>query len=162
MPVNLENSAVATGLEKVSFHSNLKERQCQRMLKVSEVTQSCPTLCDPMDCSLPGSSVHGIFQARVLEWVAISFWSGLPFPSPGDLPDPGIEPRSPALQADALPSEPPGKPEQQISTPVPWVKLRNLGFKHPPRGFQWTLIREHHSPPSLGLGIILSSEVSNW
>ena len=38
-----------------------------------EVTQSCPTLCDPMDCSLPGSSVHGIFQARVLEWVAISF-----------------------------------------------------------------------------------------
>ena len=38
-----------------------------------EVTQSCPTLCDPMDCSLPGSSVHEIFQARVLEWVAISF-----------------------------------------------------------------------------------------
>ena len=39
----------------------------------SEVTQSCQTLCDPMDCSLPGSSVPGIFQARVLEWVAISF-----------------------------------------------------------------------------------------
>ena len=39
----------------------------------SEVTQSYPTLCDPMDCSLPGSSIHGIFQARVLEWVAISF-----------------------------------------------------------------------------------------
>ena len=39
----------------------------------SEVAQSCPTLCDPMDCSLPGSSVHGIFQARVLEWVATSF-----------------------------------------------------------------------------------------
>ena len=39
----------------------------------SEVAQSCPTLSDPMDCSLPGSSVHGIFQARVLEWVAISF-----------------------------------------------------------------------------------------
>ena len=38
------------------------------------------------------------------------YWSGLPFPSPGDLPDPGIEPRSPALQADTLPSEPPGKP----------------------------------------------------
>ena len=38
----------------------------------SEVTQSCPTLCDLMDCSLPGSSVHGIFQARILEWVAIS------------------------------------------------------------------------------------------
>ena len=39
----------------------------------SEVAQSCPTLCDPMDCTLPGSSVHGIFQARVLEWGAISF-----------------------------------------------------------------------------------------
>ena len=42
----------------------------------SEVTQSCPTLCDPMDCSLPGSSLHGILQARVLEWVAISFSRG--------------------------------------------------------------------------------------
>ena len=42
----------------------------------SEVTQSCPTLCDPMDCSLLGSSVYGIFQARVLEWVAISFSRG--------------------------------------------------------------------------------------
>ena len=42
----------------------------------SEVTQSCPTLCDPMDCNLPGSSVHGIFQARILEWVAISFSRG--------------------------------------------------------------------------------------
>ena len=42
----------------------------------SEVTQSCPTLSDPMDCSLPGSSVHGIFQARVLEWGAIAFSAG--------------------------------------------------------------------------------------
>ena len=42
----------------------------------SEVTQSCPTLCDPMDCGLPGSSDHGIFQARILEWVAISFSRG--------------------------------------------------------------------------------------
>ena len=70
---------------------------------VCEVTQSYPTLCDPMDCSLPGSLVRGIFQARVLEWVAISF-------SRGDLPNPGIKPRSPTLQADALASEPPGKP----------------------------------------------------
>ena len=45
-------------------------------LKRSEVAQSCLTLCDPMDCSLPGSSVHGIFQARELEWVAISFSRG--------------------------------------------------------------------------------------
>ena len=64
----------------------------------SEVTQSCPTLCDPMDCSLPGSSIHGIFQAIVLEWIAISFSRGSP--------DPGIEPGSPVLEADSLPSEP--------------------------------------------------------
>ena len=44
--------------------------------KESEVAQSCPTLCNPMDCKLPGSSVHGILQARILEWVAISFSKG--------------------------------------------------------------------------------------
>ena len=48
--------------------------------KESEVTQSCPTLYDPMNCSLPGFSVHGIFQARVLEWVAISFSRGSSWP----------------------------------------------------------------------------------
>ena len=47
--------------------------QCMKVKRESEVSQSCLTLSDPMDCSLPGSSVHGIFQARVLEWVAISF-----------------------------------------------------------------------------------------
>ena len=148
--------------------------------------QSCPTLCDPMDCSLSGSSVHGIFQGRILEWVVMlssrgftdpgielsssatlesqagtlllshqgspkwgytsnfyfltfkkslshvrlfatpwtvayqaspsmgfsrqEYWSGLPFPSPGDLLNPGIEPGSPALEADALTSEPLGSP----------------------------------------------------
>ena len=66
------------------------------------VTQSRPSLCDPMDCSPPGSSVHGILQVRILEWVAIPF--------SGYLPNPGIKPRSSALQADSLPSEPPGKP----------------------------------------------------
>ena len=66
------------------------------------VTQLCPTLCDPMDSSLPGSSVHGISRQ--------GYWSGLPFLSPGDLPDPGIEPESPAMQADALLSELLGKP----------------------------------------------------
>ena len=49
---------------------------CLDGMCVCEVAQSCPTLCDPMDCSLTGSSVHGIFQARVLEWVAISFSRG--------------------------------------------------------------------------------------
>ena len=52
--------------------------------------QSCPTLCDPMECSPPGSSVHGILQVRILEWVA-------KIPSLGDLPDPEIELASPAL-----------------------------------------------------------------
>ena len=47
--------------------------QCMKGKSESEVTQSCPTLSEPMDCSLPGSSVHGILQARVLEWVAIAF-----------------------------------------------------------------------------------------
>ena len=56
-----------------------------------------------MECVPPGSRVHGILQARILEWVAIPF--------SGDLPGLGIEPTSPALQADALPSEPPGKPD---------------------------------------------------
>ena len=102
-----------------------------------KVTQSCPTLCNPMDYT-----VHGILQARILEWVAFPFsrgsseprdwtqvsrteggfftswasreaqeyWSGQPIPSPGDLPDPGIEPGSPALQADSLPTELLGKP----------------------------------------------------
>ena len=56
--------------------------------------------CDLMDCSLLGSSVHGIPRQE--------YWSGLPFPSPGDLLDPGIESVSPALQADSLPTEPLG------------------------------------------------------
>ena len=47
--------------------------QFMKVKSESEVAQSCPTLCDPMDCSLPGSSIHGIFQARVLEWGAIAF-----------------------------------------------------------------------------------------
>ena len=86
------------------------------------VTQSCLTLCNPVDCILTGSCVHGIFQARILEWVAISFsrgssqardqawfshigspsmgfyrqeyWSGLPCPPPGDPPGLGMEPTS--------------------------------------------------------------------
>ena len=49
--------------------------QCMKVKKESEVTQSCPTVSNPVDCSLPDSSVHGIFQARVLEWVAIAFSS---------------------------------------------------------------------------------------
>ena len=65
--------------------------------------QLCLTLCDPMDYSPPGPSVHGILQARILEWVAM--------PSSRGSPQPGIESGSPTLQADPLQSEPPGKPQ---------------------------------------------------
>ena len=68
------------------------------------VFQLCLTLCHPMDCSLPGSSVHGSLRQE--------YCSGLPFPSPGDCPDPGIEPAppaSPASQVDPLLTEPSGK-----------------------------------------------------
>ena len=102
------------------------------------VAQSCPILCDPMDCSLPGSSVHGISLCvcvcvcvrylfshvwlfatprNVAHQAPLSmglprqeYWSESPFPSPGDLPNPGIKPRSLTLQADSLLSEPPEKP----------------------------------------------------
>ena len=58
--------------------------------------------CDSMDCSLPASSVHGTFIQE--------YWSGLPFPSPGDLPNPGIELGSPALAGEFFTTMPPGKP----------------------------------------------------
>ena len=70
---------------------------------ICAVARLCPTLCNPMDCSPPGSSVHVILQARILDWVAMPSFRG-------SLPNPGIKPRSPALQVDSLPSEPPGKP----------------------------------------------------
>ena len=63
-----------------------------------KVTQLCPAVCNPMDYT-----VHGILRPE--------YWSGQPFPSPGDLPNPGIKPRSPALQGDYLPSQLPGKPK---------------------------------------------------
>ena len=87
------------------------------------------TLCDPLDYSLPGSSVHGILQARILEWDTSS----------GDLPYPGIEPGSPELQVYSLPSEPPGKQDicsmylfyvtrgdhrEDSSCPPVWLSLR--------------------------------------
>ena len=73
------------------------------------VTKSCLTLATPWTvCNPPGSFVHGISQARILEWIVI--------PSPGDLPNPGVKLKSPALQADSLLSEPPGSP--QWSKPI--------------------------------------------
>ena len=63
------------------------------------------TLYNAKDCSPPGPSVHGLSRQEN--------WSGLPFPPPGDLPDPGIEPGSPAMQADSLPTGSPGKPSPE-------------------------------------------------
>ena len=74
-------------------------------MHVSSMAQSCLTPCDPMDCSLPGSSFPGISQARTL--------SGLPFPTPGDLRNPGIKPASlaaPALAGRFFITEPPWRP----------------------------------------------------
>ena len=71
-----------------------------------------------MDYSLPGSSVHGISRQ--------GYWSGWPFPSPGDLPDPGIEPRSLALQADSIPTELQGKP----LSPLPKSEIKHLFLEY--------------------------------
>ena len=73
-------------------------------LVVMLVTQLCPTLLDPVD-------PRGAHQAPLsMEFSRQEYWSGLPFPSAGDLPDQGIKPRSPALQADSFPSELQGSP----------------------------------------------------
>ena len=88
-----------TDLHIPRAHRALKEGSCvfykSFRCALGSVTQLYPTLCDPIDCSWPDSSISGIFQARILEWVAI--------PTAGDLPDPGIESASSALQADSLP-----------------------------------------------------------
>ena len=89
-------------LKKNLFAIHLKD--CKSSMKVL-VAKSCLTLCNCMDYSLLVLFVHETSQARILEWVA--------FPSPEDLPNPGINPGSSALQADSLPSEPPGKPQSQ-------------------------------------------------
>ena len=82
------------------------------------VAQSCPTLCDPMDCSPPGSSVLGIFQARILEWVAIPLSRGSSWP------------RSPALQADSLLFELPGKPLHIVADCI-FQKWSHQYMSHP-------------------------------
>ena len=83
----------------------------------SEVAQSCLILCDPMDC-IPQPTPSMEFSKQ-------EYWSGLPFPSPNDLPDPGIKPGSPTLQADSLPSELPEPPNTALpqarrTAPLAW------------------------------------------
>ena len=72
----------------------------------AQLIQMCPTLCDPMDCSL--------LAPLSMRFSRQEYWSGLPLPFPGDLPDPGIKPRSLALQPDSLPTKP-------LAKPIPWV-----------------------------------------
>ena len=101
--------------------SNLSESRwlCFQNPKVKAlVAQSCQTLCDSVDYSPPCSSVHGILQARIPKWV-------VSFPSPGALPNQGIEPGSPALQVDSLLSEPPGKSQNIKVYPIHPVLLTN-------------------------------------
>ena len=93
------NTLMAESEEELkSLETKVKESE-------SEFAQSCLTLCNPMDCAYQAPLSMGFSRQEC--------WSGLPFPFPGDLLDPGIEPRSPALQADALPSEPPGKVKEE-------------------------------------------------
>ena len=99
-----------------------------------KVAQSCPPLCDPMDCSLPESSVHGILQAK-------ENWSGLHFPSPGDLPYPGIKPGSPALQADSFLCELQGSPRARKVMPKAYHRfhLTDVGEFLPSQGLKSSL-----------------------
>ena len=90
---------------------NIRGRDVDLILH-AKLLQLCQTLCEPMDCSPPGSSVHGTLQARILEWVAMPFSR--------DLPHPGIEPGSPvspALAAGVFTTEPPGKPALLMGFP---------------------------------------------
>ena len=88
----------------------------QSCMHACSVAKSCLALCNPMDCSPPSSSVHGILLARILKWVAISrgSFSGK-IHSPEDLPDPGLKPASPALQVDSLPLSHVGSPYQSCN-----------------------------------------------
>ena len=113
----------------------------------SFVAQLCPTLCDPVDYSPSGSSVHGILQAR--------YWRGLTFPPPGDLPKPVIKPRSPELQADSLPSEPPGKSMNNAVSSLAFLQgifltqELNQGLQH----CRLTLYQLSYLSPALGLTV---------
>ena len=83
--VNVPIYSISITSSRVICHSFLTG--LPNMCLCAKLLQSCPTLCNPMDCSLPGSCVHGILQARIQEWVAM-------FSSRGSLPDPGIKPKS--------------------------------------------------------------------
>ena len=104
----------STSWETLDWKKHKLESRLPAAAAAAKSLQSCPTLCDPMVCSLPGSSVHGIFQARVLEWVAISFPRGI-------FPTQGLNPCLPHCRQTLLPSEPPGKSTN-------WKILQKIGI----------------------------------
>ena len=94
-------------LEVREWHQNFCEQlrfflRCLLKFVHAKSLQSCPTLCDPVDCSPPGFCVHGVSQARILRWFA--------FLLQGDLHDPEIEPTTPAFAGGFFTTKPPGKP----------------------------------------------------
>ena len=129
-----------------------------------------PTLCDPMDCSPPGCSLCPWGFSRQ------EYWSGLPSPPPGDLPDPGIKPGSPALQVDSSQAELPGKPSWSPDVFKLQGKWGQTTLFHKPRGVSWScsvkmcpgdvlqsvsswaVVREGSS----GLGPYRDAELSLW
>ena len=113
-------------------------RKCKEIIVEVKVAQVCSTLCNPMDYT-----VHGILQPE--------YWSGQPFPSSGYLPNPGIEPRSPALEADSLPAEM-ATHSSILAWKIPWTEeagrlqsmgsqrvRHNLVMKPPPHYYQSNL-----------------------
>ena len=109
--ITWQRTDLLTQWEKVRTGQTEKAELTHTHLSCHLVTQPCPTLCHPMVCQAPPS----------MGFSRQEYWSGLPCPPPGDLPDPGIEPRSPTWQADSLLSEPPGKPLLIV-----WGQTRHL------------------------------------
>ena len=132
------------------------------------VTKSCPTLCDPVDYSPPGSSVHGISQARILEWVAIAFSRGSSWPRDWT--------PAPALAGRFFTTEPPGKPSVYMTEDWigwPWSSipvLRHCHWKNADYSMLWDImasIEEIHLSDlqfshlkSIGAGLVIFKDTS--
>ena len=116
--------------------------------------QSCLTFCNPMDWSPPGSSVHGFSRQE--------YWTGLPFPSPGDLPNPGIKPASPALAGRSFATRLPGKLQkdaglpQKLSGEESTCQCRRHGFE--PRSGKVPHATEQLNPCATTTGSVSNTE----
>ena len=125
----------------------------KKYISESKVAQSCPTFCDPMDCSLPGSSIHGIFQARIQEWIAISFSRASSRPKDGPL--------SHALQGDSLPAEPLGPRVSPFFVPFSHTSSSSPG-RTGRTSSPFSKPRAHAQSPPLFLGLRDTALVSKW